>query len=57
MFGAESRELDFSVRSVSLWCCQGFGMAESSQDMRVGAIALWLSWGGLMGLEVLLVRE
>lgn len=57
MFGAESRELDFSVRSVSLWCCQGFGMAESSQDMRVGAIALWLSWGGLMGLEGLLVRE
>lgn len=46
MFGAESRELDFSVRSVSLWCCQGFGMAESSQDMRVGAIAYGLAGVG-----------
>lgn len=42
----ESRELDYSVRLVTLWCCQSFGMAESSQDMRIAAIAYGLAGMG-----------
>lgn len=42
----DSRELDCSIRSVMLWCCLGFGMAESSQDMRIAATACGLAGAG-----------
>lgn len=40
--------------TVTLWCCQSFGLAESSQDMGIAAIACglpgvgWWSWKGLL---------